>query len=219
MKLEKLIKKIEGQAKVFKSRAVKSPNDQKRHDLVKKDEQKWMWTAHSKLGWSFIKIGGVFTRNPRTVERVVKQKEDSSSLDITKVKFPPPRFDKHCGDLAEVAKELYDIQQYIRAYENSETFSVSQHGDDAGFLDFNPPPKREPILDSFAGNTVAVNYSLIPDFLQHLSQDFPRLDLNDWKKVREQKLPEDVFERLKYLKNSARFNYCPACEVCKDLMA
>jgi len=129
------------------------------------------------------------------------------------------RFDKHFNDLAEVAKEVYDIQQYIKTYEDTETFSVSQHGDDAGFLDFNPPPKREPILDSFAGNTVAVNYSLIPDFLQHLSQDFPRLDLNDWKKVREQKLPEDVFERLKYLKNSARFNYCPACEVCKDLMA
>ena len=48
-------KKIEDQAKVFRSRAVKGALDLKRHDLIQPDEERAMWTAYSKLGWSFAK--------------------------------------------------------------------------------------------------------------------------------------------------------------------
>ena len=50
MKENRLIKKIEEQAKKFKLRAQKGRGDEKRHDAVRPDEQKWMWTAHHELG-------------------------------------------------------------------------------------------------------------------------------------------------------------------------
>lgn len=72
MNKEKLAKNILDQAKIFKSRAVKSFADDKRHDLVQQDERKSMWTAHNRLGWSFSKIGSAFERDWRTAKKVVE---------------------------------------------------------------------------------------------------------------------------------------------------
>jgi hypothetical protein len=72
-KTDALIKKIEDHAKIFKSRAIKSPTDYKRHDLIERDEQKYMIMARAELGWSFAKIGSVFNRDPRTVVKKVQQ--------------------------------------------------------------------------------------------------------------------------------------------------
>lgn len=72
MKYQELIKKIEDQAKTFKSRAVIGYSDMKRHDLIKPDEQKCMWIAHKQLGWSFIKVGSVFSRDRRTIKKAVE---------------------------------------------------------------------------------------------------------------------------------------------------
>ncbi len=69
---DRLIKRIEDQAKIFKSRAVKGLEDGKRHDLVQRDERKSMWTAHNRLGWSFPKIGSAFDRDWRTAKKVVE---------------------------------------------------------------------------------------------------------------------------------------------------
>jgi len=69
---DRLIHRIEDQAKIFKSRAVKSRVDDKRHDLVQRDERKSMWTAHNRLGWSFPKIGSAFDRDWRTAKKVVE---------------------------------------------------------------------------------------------------------------------------------------------------
>jgi hypothetical protein len=71
VKEDRLIKKIEEQAKKFKLRAQKGRGDEKRHDAVRPDEQKWMWTAHHELGWSFAKIGSTFNRDPRTVQKAI----------------------------------------------------------------------------------------------------------------------------------------------------
>lgn len=71
MKEDRLIRKIEEQAKKFKLRAQKSRTDEKRHDAVRPDEQKWMWTAHHDLGWSLAKIGSTFNRDPRTVQKAI----------------------------------------------------------------------------------------------------------------------------------------------------
>jgi len=71
VKEDRLVKKIEAQAKKFKLRVQKGRGDAKRHDGVRPDEQKWMWTAHHELGWSFAKIGSIFNRDPRTVQKAI----------------------------------------------------------------------------------------------------------------------------------------------------
>jgi len=72
MKEGALIKKIEARANKFKERALKSPQDGKRHDAVRQDEKKWMWTAYNELGWSFAKIGSIFNRDPRATKKAIE---------------------------------------------------------------------------------------------------------------------------------------------------
>ena len=76
MKEEALRKKTEEKASSFKSRAMKGPHDHKRHDLVKPDEQKAMFNANRKLGWSNAKIASVFARDHRTVTQCIKKEEE-----------------------------------------------------------------------------------------------------------------------------------------------
>jgi len=71
VKEDRLIKKIEEQAEKFKLRIQKGRGDEKRHDAVRPDEQKLMWTAHHDLGWSLAKIGSIFNRDPRTVQKAI----------------------------------------------------------------------------------------------------------------------------------------------------
>lgn len=71
MKEDRLVRKIEERAKKFKLRAQKGRGDEKRHDAVRPDEQKWMWTAHHDLGWSFAKIGSIFNRDARTAQKAI----------------------------------------------------------------------------------------------------------------------------------------------------
>ncbi|MFC1955856.1 hypothetical protein ACFLWZ_04935 [Chloroflexota bacterium] len=73
MKEDKLIKNIETQVKKFKQRTWKSPDDEKRHDPIRQDEQKHMWIAYDQLGWSYAKIGSVFDRDRRTVKDHVEK--------------------------------------------------------------------------------------------------------------------------------------------------
>lgn len=72
MKQEKLNNRMLKYAKEFKLRALEGFGDEKRHDLVKGDEQKWMWIAYKQLGWSFAKIGSVFNRDRRTTKKAVE---------------------------------------------------------------------------------------------------------------------------------------------------
>jgi transposase len=82
MKNQELIKKIEEIAKTFKSRTNVGQSDGKRHDIIQRDEQKAMWEAHYKIGWSYPKIGSVFDRGVVTVEKQVEELQKS----ITKLK-------------------------------------------------------------------------------------------------------------------------------------
>jgi len=84
MDKEKLAENIFAQAKVFKKRANKSVEDQKRHDLIMRDEKKVMRDAGVVLRWSWAKIGSVFDRDPRSVKQAIensKQKEKTQSMD------------------------------------------------------------------------------------------------------------------------------------------
>ncbi len=73
MDQQKLIKKVEKRALVFRSRGHTSPNDLKRHDQVRPDERKWMGIAYNQLDWSYAKIGSVFSRDARTVKVSVEK--------------------------------------------------------------------------------------------------------------------------------------------------
>lgn len=73
MDQQKLIKKVEKHANKFRPRAFISPNDKKRHDLIKSDERKWIGIAHDELDWSYAKIASVFSRDARTVKVSVEE--------------------------------------------------------------------------------------------------------------------------------------------------
>jgi hypothetical protein len=135
--------------------------------------------------------------------------------DLANMELPPsPGFDKHLRELAEVAKTLHDVQKCLLSYKDDEIYKVRETYPNSGMWNFYPMPKKQPKLPTFVGSDAEVEYLLC-----HLLQEFPKLDLKDWEKLVTNKLPKDVVERLRYLGNTARFNYCPTCQICKDLMA
>jgi hypothetical protein len=69
VKKEILEKKIEQQAADFRKRVGKKDPLNRRHDIIKKDEEKVMRCAFQKLGWSYARIGGLFDRDPRQIRR------------------------------------------------------------------------------------------------------------------------------------------------------
>jgi hypothetical protein len=138
---------------------------------------------------------------------------------LPNTELPTPGFDKHCRDLAEVAKTLHDVQQFILSYEEGETFTVIESPSILGFFSFYPRPKKQPLLSSFAGNSVSVDYPQVVYLFEHLLQEFPNSGMKEWKWLVTQKMPQEVVGRLRYLGNTARFTHCSTCQVCKDISA
>lgn len=138
-----------------------------------------------------------------------------------KKETPNPRLLKHFDDLAEVAKTLYDVQQYIFSYGKGENFTVIESPLILGFFSFQPPPRKQPLLPSFADSSVSIDCPEVEYFFEHLLQEFPKLSLKSWKELitTTKSLPQDVINRIRTLGNTARFTSCPTCQVCKDLMA
>jgi hypothetical protein len=132
-----------------------------------------------------------------------------------------PRLLKHFDDLAEVAKTLYEVQQYIFSYDEGETFKVIESPFMLGFFSFQPPPKKQPLLPSFVDCSVSIDCPEVEYFFEHLRQEFAKLSLKGWKELitAPKSLPQDVIDRIRSLGNTARFTFCPNCQVCKDLMA
>jgi hypothetical protein len=111
VKEETLEKNILEQAKKYKSRVKENPESQ-RHDIVKPDEMKTMYTAYAKLGWSHAKIGGVFKRDPRTVMRCI-QKEQTN---LTKRKENQQKIKQHFQELSVTALILAsNFESYLNA--------------------------------------------------------------------------------------------------------
>ncbi|MBE9513398.1 MAG: hypothetical protein IMY77_05060 [Chloroflexi bacterium] len=75
MKREILEERIRKKAREFKSRSQRSPNDAKRHDLIKDDERRAHYAVYHKLGWSYAKIGAEFNRDPRTIKASVEKEQ------------------------------------------------------------------------------------------------------------------------------------------------
>jgi len=97
MKKLNLLRKIEVQVVLFKSRETREDVVGKRHDEVQRDEQKWMWAAHRQLKWSFAKIGSEFNRDRRTVEKAVTNYETKINKITTK---------KQQQDILDIIEEL-----------------------------------------------------------------------------------------------------------------
>jgi hypothetical protein len=133
-------------------------------------------------------------------------------------RMPDARAQRHFDELAQVASTLYEVQQFIRSYKGRETFSVVEYSGTVGFFAFQPPPRRQPILSAFSGNSVSVDYPQVEHLFQHLLQEWPDLGLQDWRGLVNTSLSEDVVNRLGYLGNTAKFVFCLKCQVCRDLM-
>lgn len=128
------------------------------------------------------------------------------------------RLQLHFDKLAEVANTVYETQKYILSYEPTEHFTISTHPGEEDFLTFYPPPHQPPILSSFAHNSVEIQYPDVVYLLQHLLQGFPDLQAKEWQSLVRQALPPEIMEALRLLGNTGRFNYCPNCQVCKDIL-
>jgi hypothetical protein len=87
---DETIKEIEIQVRIFKSRATYGESDDKRHDLIKADERKWMAKARKQLSWSDVKIGNVFNRDPRTVSDHVPKEQPKQKPDLKQEITQPP---------------------------------------------------------------------------------------------------------------------------------
>ncbi len=117
MDQQKLIKKVEKHAAKFKPRAFISPNDGKRHDLIKSDERKWIGIAHDELDWSYAKIGSVFSRDARTVKVSVEEerkiltgrKEDQKKREQhTERVLIQQQQKEHINKLQQMARTAFD---------------------------------------------------------------------------------------------------------------
>lgn len=113
MKKQTLIRRIENSAKIFRARAIKSHADLKRHDLAQHDEQKSMWIAWNRLGWSYRKIGSVYNRDQRTVKRAVESYRANkqaavASLDAEAIRSKQLRQMEHIGALQKLARSTVD---------------------------------------------------------------------------------------------------------------
>jgi len=192
-KLIEIIQKVEYQAKIFKSRKNKGLTDEKRHDLIKRDEQEWMWTAQDKLGWSNDKIGSTFGRDPRSVKGAVKGYKQGHPK-ITR----NPHLMKHFDELAEAMRALYYLQQLLS---NNPTCLI--------FRQLLPSNVAKFVTETVTG----ARFSPPIYFPEHFHQEFPELHIASWT----DSFPGKVIDRLRYLGNAARFRYCPTCQGCKDV--
>jgi len=109
-----------------------------------------------------------------------------------------PLLIKHFNELAEAMRALYHLQQLVSS--NTPALINRQ---------ILPSNVSKFLMDT------AVGACFIPPtcFSKHFYQEFPDLNLISWTEP----FPAQVIDRLRYLGNTARFKYCPTCEVCIDI--
>ena len=125
---------------------------------------------------------------------------------------------RHYENLAEAAKVIYEIQQCLRSYREDEVFNVVENPPGSGLWCLSPLPEKMPLLTTFAGAVAPVDRPEAECLFYHLSQEFSSLTSRKWTDLIENEISMAVVDRLRYLGNTARFTYCPHCQVCKDLV-
>jgi hypothetical protein len=207
-KLIELIKKVHDQAKIFKSRKIKGLSDEKRHDLIKRDEQKWMWTTQNKLGWSIDKIGSVFGRDPRSVKRAINKVQPPQGQHQKTT--PNPNLIKHYTELSITGLILAsNFESYLNAPGTDDDFT-GKIGDVAygGWLNLIGG-----VRDALSVEMNKVDKRIASNVLLHIKLEFPELtEIEDWAELTDYKITKNFIERLRLKANRGDFmGKCPDC--------
>lgn len=221
MKNQKLLKKIEDQAKTFKSREVIGHGDVKRHDLIKPDEQKCVWIVNKQLGWSFAKIGSVFNRDRRTIKKAVegynviekttpqKPYEESLQKKAEEISNEDDPLKRHFAELSESALTLAGNLEKFLYYQG--TNFKSEIGDIVygGLMEVDV---------EYTGLTRHVKMAIFPQFLafdllSHIRDEYPDLTkINKWAELTSNELTYDLIARL--VRTAKKGEYNGKCKDC-----
>jgi hypothetical protein len=137
---------------------------------------------------------------PPEVQAFWKEKTGKELILLNEIPTPvQKKLEEHYEELAKGAQALYYYEKLLLNNPKTSIFSELFPSDSSKFF-----------VTSIAG--VVFNPPLY--FVEHFRQEFPELDLKYWTEL----MPEKVIAHLKYLANTAKFQYCPECEACKDLM-
>ena len=189
MKEQRLVKKVEEHAEKFRTRKRRGPNDLKRHDQIRPDERKWMGIAYNQLGWSYAKIGSVFSRGARTVKVSVEEerkiltrrKEDQKKKEQqTERVLIQQQQKEHIKILQQMARsaldhlpDLPDLQNEPEAFDSFNEAVVKVYRRLIGDVD-DWKDMAEHLGDK--GNEIEMMSSVLDDVLPGGSLVRPRLD-------------------------------------------
>lgn len=224
MKEDRRTKKIKDQASRFKSRAHKAFTDDKRHDRIRRDEQKAMWVAHSQLGWSFGKIGSSFGRDRRTAKRAIENYRPNGES-LHKEKMPERvRLERHYDDLAQLAEVV--AHQVFRLLRYRSDDNVEALGNIVEGLSFWDKRTGQPVsenidpLEEFEYEKAhPIDRYLAGCLLAHYKGKFKGLPFTAWEKVSMANVNQELLDNLKLLQYSQAFELTPDCPVCRALGA
>jgi hypothetical protein len=207
MKEERLAQKIGEQASKFKLRAAKSPEDNKRHDLVKPDERRAMHTAYRKLGWSYAKIASIFGRDPRTVKLCVQEEQRI----LTKREEYQQEIERHRKELSHaalaIASNLERYRNPLTSWKNPDQIGELAYG--GTVYEILPSPLN-------SGQIVElekVDKDMALNLFAHVGAKFPELaDIKDWTELTNDKITDDFINRLRLQAYLGNFKgKCKAC--------
>lgn len=168
MKEEKIRKTIQKKAGIFKSRALISPTDGKRHDLIKTDERKAMYSVYLKFGWSYAKIASDFNRDARTVKVSIEEEQKI----LTRRKEEQKKKEQHTERVLIQQKQ----KEHIKILQQMATNALSRLPD---FSDLQQNPE---VFDSFNYAVVGVYRRLIGDvdwndIAEHLGDEGKEIEM------------------------------------------
>jgi len=155
-----------------------------------------------------------------------------------------PALDRHFRELAEVADAFYRVQMFRnQAHQDGDSVEVTEEipgwfkfwikshvapvplpdiselskmsQSQLRKLGFRRPGERMPGLDPDHHTTI--NYEKAGYFFEHFRQLYPELSPKEWKGLVTFGMSQKVVGTLRYLRNTASFKHCPACQVCADL--
>ena len=158
MNEERQIKNTLDKAKIFKSRAIRSPEDLKRHDRILRDEGNAMRIAYEQLGWSFDKISTVFDRDPRAVEKMVsklsegkvERKVRDEKESVGSNAKPEPSVTEENKNKSSLSADAEPIPGTTQTNDIRPQVDVSKEG-------VPPSPEEKPLICSAPSDGIDVN--------------------------------------------------------------
>ncbi len=226
MKEQALIKKIEDQAKIFKSRAITGHGDGKRHDLVKPDEQKSMWTAQKRLDWSPQKIGGILNRDWRTVkqaiesyklaEQATQQQQKATANAEAVLILIEHQLQKHFDDLAQTAKILAHRVERLLSYKDT-AYIV---GDIVSGASLSSKVDGQVVTGWLREKEYDAKHQIEPYLatclFAHYESKFGKLSFKEWSQLSTGNVNCEIVNNLKFLAYG-KLKVCRDCPICLQM--